>query len=49
MADYERMNRILEEEGNIERSDAEAESYAEHEADVWIRQQEDDAEALYYY
>jgi|TARA_R100000750_G_C2313367_1_gene83395 hypothetical protein len=49
MIDYERMNRILEEEGTIERSDAETESYAEYEADVWIRKQEDDAEELYSY
>ena len=46
MSNYYRMNKILEEEGTIERSAEEELSFVEHEADVCISKAEDNAEYL---
>jgi len=46
MSNYHRMNKILEEEGTYELSAAEEESYADHEADEWIKYAENLAAEL---
>jgi len=46
MSNYYRMNKILEEEGTMERAEAEAASYADYEADIAIREAEDEAARL---
>lgn len=40
MPNYKRMNKILEEEGTLQRAKEEETSYAEHEADEYIREME---------
>lgn len=46
MVNYNRMNKILEEEGTIERSKAEEDSWAEHLVIVGQREAEDSAMEL---
>ena len=46
MNPYTLMNKICEEEGGSKMSKVEVTSYADHEASIWIRKQEDDAEKL---
>ena len=45
MPNYYRMNKILEEEGTMKRSEEEATSYAEHEAYEFIKKEENKSEA----
>jgi len=46
MPNYYRMNKILEEEGTCETARTEEESYANHEADEFIKKAEDKASEL---